>query len=268
MNKKEFLRKLLYDKKFEEKAVEANLKELKKQVRKGDVEKIEEIVDFLLDIKGLDKSDEPDMEKVINNFHTREKKDSIHVHTNSSIKKRVAAAVVPVMVLLATNGIVQAATNENLFTLAVNIKEGGFSLDTGNTIELPVSEDDPYGIKGVCQTYGYTPDTPFYLPEGFMLKHMGDSTNDPDCIYNSFTFKKGKASIHFSYMYYYDKIKPMDVPCNEFNLSEIEVNGAKAVLSQEDGQYVVNYQKGKILYTVFIQHVDYSECEKIIKSIE
>jgi hypothetical protein len=69
-------------------------------------------------------------------------------------------------------------------------------------------------------------------------------------------------------MYYYDKIKPMDVPCNEFNLSEIEVNGAKAVLSQEDGQYVVNYIKDKILYTIFIQRVDYSECEKIIKSIK
>jgi len=266
MNKKEFLRKLLYDKKFEEKAVEANLKELKKQVRKGDVEKIEEIVDFLLDIKGLDKSDEPDMEKVINNISTTEKKHSPYI--NSSIKKRVAAAVVPVMVLLATNGIVQAATNENLFTLAVNIKEGSFSLGVDDTIELSVSENDPYGIKEICRTYGYTPDIPFYLPEGFMLKHMGDSTDDPDCIYNSFTFKKGKASIHFSYMYYYDKIKPMDVPCNEFNLSEIEVNGAKAVLSQEDGQYVVNYIKDKILYTIFIQRVDYSECEKIIKSIK
>lgn len=266
MNKKEFLRKLLYDKKFEEKAVEANLKELKKQVRKGDVEKIEEIVDFLLDIKGLDKSDEPDMEKVINNISTTEKKHSPYI--NSSIKKRVAAAVVPVMVLLATNGIVQAATNENLLTLAVNIKEGSFSLGVDDTIELSVSENDPYGIKEICQTYGYTPDTPFYLPEGFMLKHMGDSTNDPDCIYNSFTFKKGKASIYFSYMYYYDKIKPMDVPCNEFNLSEIEVNGTKAVLSQEDGQYVVNYIKDKILYTIFIQRVDYSECEKIIKSIK
>ena len=60
----------------------------------------------------------------------------------------------------------------------------------------------------------------------------------------------------------------ISIPCNEFNLSETTVNGTKAILSQEDNQYVVNYTKGNIIYVIFIQDVDYDECDKIIESIK
>ena len=267
MDENELLKKFLSDNEFEKLAIEKNLKELEKLVKKGDVEKIDEIVDFLLEVQGGCDIDDIDVnekaDEIIRSYNSKKVKKC-----RKRIPKRFVAVAASFMTLFATNGIVKATTNESLLSLAVNIKESGFSIDFSETIELPTSEDDPYGIRGECQKYGYTPDVPFYLPEGFELKHMSDSNVDPNIFYNSFTFKKGKGSICFAYNYYIDEMGSVTVPSDEFNLSEIKVNGTTAILSQEDGQYVVNYQKDKIIYVIFIQHVDYYECDKIIESIK
>lgn len=268
MDENELLKKFLSDNEFEKLAVEKNLKELEKLVKKGDVEKIDEIVDFLLEVQGGCDIDDIDVnekaDEIIRSYNSKKVKKC-----RKRIPKRFVAVVASFMTLFATNGIVKATTNESLLSLAVDIKESGFSIDFSETIELPTSEDDPYGIKGECQKYGYTPDVPFYLPEGFELKHMSDSyVESEECTYNCFTFKKGKGSICFSYDYFANKIGSRTIPSDEYNLSEIEVNGTKAILSQEDDQYVVNYQKNNIIYVIFIQHVDYSECDKIIESIK
>ena len=266
MDGNELLKKFLSDNEFEKLAVEKNLKELEKLVKKGDVEKIDEIVDFLLEVQGGCDIDDIDVnekaDEIIRSYNSKKVKKC-----RKRIPKRFVAFVASFMTLFATNGIVKATTNESLLSLAVNIKESGFSIDFSETIELPTSEDDPYGIRGECQKYGYTPDVPFYLPEGFELKHIDKSNDVSDNITNTFTFKKGTGSICFAYNYYINEMGSITVPSDEFNLSEIEVNGTKAILSQEDGQYVVNYQKDKIIYVIFIQHVDYSECDKIIESI-
>ena len=266
MDENELLKKFLSDNEFEKLAVEKNLKELEKLVKKGDVEKIDEIVDFLLEVQGGCDIDDIDVnekaDEIIRSYNSKKVKKC-----RKRIPKRFVAVVASFMVLFTTNGIVKATTNESLLSLVVDIKEGGFSIDFSKTIELPTSEDDPYGIRGECQKYGYTPDVPFYLPEGFELKHIDKSNDVSDNITNTFTFKKGTGSICFAYNYYINEMGSITVPSDEFNLSEIEVNGTKAILSQEDGQYVVNYQKDKIIYVIFIQHVDYSECDKIIESI-
>ncbi|MBE6842005.1 MAG: DUF4367 domain-containing protein [Ruminococcus sp.] len=267
MDENELLKKFLSDNEFEKLAVEKSLKELEKLVKKGDVEKIDEIVDFLLEVQGGCDIDDIDVnekaDEIIRSYNSKKVKKC-----RKRIPKRFVTVVASFMTLFATNGIVKATTNESLLSLAVDIKESGFSIDFSETIELPTSEDDPYGIKGECQKYGYTPDVPFYLPEGFELKLVDNSNVDPNLFYNGFTFKKGKGSIYFGYNYYIDEMGSVTVPSDEFNLSEIKVNGTTAILSQEDGQYVVNYQKDKIIYVIFIQHVDYSECDKIIQSIK
>ncbi|MBP1565060.1 MAG: DUF4367 domain-containing protein [Oscillospiraceae bacterium] len=267
MDENELLKKFLSDNEFEKLAVEKNLKELEKLVKKGDVEKIDEIVDFLLEVQGGCDIDDIDVnekaDEIIRSYNSEKVKKC-----RKRIPKKFVAVAASFMTLFATNGIVKATTNESLLSLVVDIKESGFSIDFSETIELPTSEDDPYGIRGECQKYGYTPDVPFYLPEGFELKLVDNSNKNPNKIYNSFTFKKGKCSICFAYNYYLNEMGSVTVPSDEYNLSEIEVNGTKAILSQEDDQYVINYQKDKIIYVIFIHHVDYSECDKIIESIK
>lgn len=215
-----------------------------------------------------DDSDKADtdktFEKMIDRIRVENKKKKF------AILKKVATIVLSVIaVLLAIDSILRDITkNEsNIMTLAIEIAEEYFPVNFKKTIEIPVSEDDPYGIKTQCKQNGYIPDIPFYLPKGFELKEMSHS-NDCNEVDNRFTFMKGKSSIYFSYNYYPNEMGTISVPCNEFNLSEITVNGTKAILSQEDNQYVVNYTKGNIIYVIFIQDVDYDECDKIIESIK
>lgn len=218
-----------------------------------------------------DDSDKADtdktFEKMIDKIKVENKKKKF------AILKKVATIVLSVIaVLLAIDSILRDITkNEsNIMTLAIEIAEEYFPVNFKKTIEIPVSEDDPYGIKTQCQQNGYTPDIPFYLPKGFELKNIDNKKIDSNCFSNSFTFEKNKSYIFFSYHYYIDEndMGSISIPCNEFNLSETTVNGTKAILSQEDNQYVVNYTKDNIIYVIFIQDVDYDECDNIIESIK
>ncbi len=269
MKEKNSIKKLLSDKTLKRLAVNTSMKQLERQIRKGDVESIEELVNFLLEVQGKKAADNIDTDAKADKIFDMSKERKKYTIPVFHLPRRFVAAATAGVMLFTTNTIVKAVTEKDIFTLAVDISKSGFSIDLSETIELPTSEDDPYGIKGECQKYGYTPDVPFYLPEGFELKHMDSSYIESEkCNYNSFTFKKGKGSIFFSYDYFANKIGSRTIPSDDFNLNEIEVNGTKAILSQEDGQYVVNYQKDKIIYVIFIQHVDYSECDKIIESIK
>ena len=69
----------------------------------------------------------------------------------------------------------------NIFSLAVELTQGGVKIDFGNKSEeivLPTSENDPYGIIGKCEEMDITAETPHYLPEGFMLVCMESDKND------------------------------------------------------------------------------------------
>ena len=111
-----------------------------------------------------------------------------------AILKKVATIVLSVIaVLLAIDSILRDITkNEsNIITLAIEIAEEYFPVNFKKTIEIPVSEDDPYGIKTQCKQNGYTPDIPFYLPKGFELKEMSHS-NDCNEVDNRFTEHQSK----------------------------------------------------------------------------
>ncbi|MCM1298695.1 MAG: DUF4367 domain-containing protein [Firmicutes bacterium] len=189
-------------------------------------------------------------------------------------KWAVGAAAVVFLTLVSVNIFSIAAYGENFFSAAIRITESGIVIDFAkqeqeeNAVVLPTSEEDPYGFTAKLAEYDIHFDTPHYIPEGFVLT---DVYVDIDPEYHdtiSFVFEKGKQSIGIDYLRYYDQIYEFVIPSDHFNISEREVNGCAAIVSMEDNQFTITYERDKIAFFMFTVDVPYGECEKIVESIK
>ena len=191
--------------------------------------------------------------------------------TSVTIFRKMLPVLCAAVVVLAANCISVMAWNKNIISAVIEFTQGGFSVDfIGNNrevIELPTSEDDPYGIIAECAKYEIYPETPHYLPDGFELTltthNVSDYSNDVKLVY-----KKDKESITFDVSRYWSEVGQIGIPSDEYNIMETKVNGHTAIISKEDDQYTLVYQMDKTVAYIFTQNVDYSECEKIVASIK
>ncbi len=202
----------------------------------------------------------------------------IENHESRGGEKRLRCAVVILSILvfiLSINTVTVSAWNMNVFSLVVELTQGGVKIDFSNQetnqkeeIVLPTSEDDPYGIIAVCEDMGIYIETPHYLPEGYILTDMFTEENDIVDV-AAFTFSKGNryVSINFSKFHNEDSLS-VGIPSDEHNLTEITVNGHTGIKSMEDNQMVITFASGTVVFNMFTQEVDYDECEKIIESLK
>lgn len=172
--------------------------------------------------------------------------------------------------LIGANCISVYAFNMNIFSAIIHMTKGGFSVEfkEPEKVELPTSENDPYGIIAECAKYDIYPETPHYLPEGFYLEHTEHNTGSA---YNlvMFVFNNAdKESIAITYTLYHNQIGQIGIPSDEYNISETTVNGTPAIVSKEDNQFTIAYIKDKTKYMIFTQDLDYEECDKIVDSIK
>lgn len=195
------------------------------------------------------------------------KKNKTSVRTLRKMLPVLCAAAV----MLAANCISVMAWDMNIISAVIEFTQGGFSVDFGKNehevIELPTSEDDPYGIIAECAKYDIYPETPHYLPEGFELSmstnNVSDYSNDVKLVYT-----KGKESITFDVTRYWDEVGQIGIPSDKYNITETTVNGYPAIISKEDNQFTLAYQIDKTVIYIFTQDVDYAECDKIVASIK
>lgn len=195
------------------------------------------------------------------------KKNKTSVRTLRKILPVLCAAAV----MLAANCISVMAWDMNIISAVIEFTQGGFSVDFGKNehevIELPTSEDDPYGIIAECAKYDIYPETPHYLPEGFKLSmstnNISDYSNDVKLVYT-----KGNKSITFDVTRYWDEVGQIGIPSDKYNITETTVNGYPAIISKEDNQFTLAYQIDKTVIYIFTQDVDYAECDKIVASIK
>ena len=75
-------------------------------------------------------------------------------------------------------------------------------------------------------------------------------------------------SISVYYDNFHNEVGQTGIPSDHFNISETEVNGCPAIISKEDNQYTITYQRDKTVFFMFTRDVSYDECEKIVKSIK
>lgn len=268
MNKDEIISKVLSDEKsFTVKSteeLEAMIdKELSKPDNEIDYELVNELTLQAIEEKGQKPlhNDVDEKLKELKSIQSMEKK-------RFRLPKWSIGLVAACVMLMCANVVSVSAWNMNIFTLIVELTQGGVKIDFNNQKEeeiiLHTSDDDPYGIIAKCVEDGITIETPHYLPEGFKLTTCETETPEE----NKFvvmTFKKGTELISFSFEAALDG--PVGIPSDKHNISETTINGHTAIISKEDNQMIAVFKSGDFMFTMFTQDVDYAECDKILNSI-
>ena len=242
-------------------------KETTKPLRKRDFDRIEQLTAQLNELTGDNSdSEQPDtseLYKRIRNYEKTSKKPF-------SVMKRFAPVLCCMVLVLAANCITVLAYDMNIISAVIKFTQGGFSVDFGNQPEkivLPTSEDDPYGLIAKLAEYDIEFETPHYIPEGFTLSRIGNNENS-SATSVTFDFYNGEQSINISYDKFHNEVGQIGIPSDHYNISETEVNGSPAIVSKEDNQYTITFQKDKTVFFMFTQDVPYDECEKIVESIK
>ena len=188
-----------------------------------------------------------------------------------SVMKRFAPVLCCMVLVLAANCITVLAYDMNIISAVIKFTQGGFSVDFGNQPEevvLPTSEDDPYGFIAKLAEYDIEFETPHYIPDGFVLTEVDTNVNENYANTVRFIFRKNKQTISIDYVRYWNDVGQIGIPSDHYNISETEINGSPAIVSKEDNQYTITYQKDKTVFFMFADGVPYDECEKIVESIK
>lgn len=183
------------------------------------------------------------------------------------------AASAACLALIGANTVSVAAWGTNIFSAFVQFTKGDLTIDFGKqeqaVINLPTSEDDPYGIKAKCAEYDIYPKTPFYLPEGFELvdfyADIKESFSDI-----CFFYQNGKVKLNITYTMYADpdNIPPIGIPTDTHNLQETEINGQTMYVLKEDNQFTAAFLNDSIVYVITSNKLDYNECQKVVESMK
>lgn len=244
--------------------------EMAKPEKNRDYSKVKELTAAYCEITGANKHlDEFTADKMLSNIKERSAKSKPkHTKKYRALMSLAAAAVV----MIGINCFSVFAFDMNIISAIIRLTEGGFTVnfkDESSQISLPTSENDPFGFIAECAKYDvYLEETPHYLPEGFVLTNIEPNVNENYTNTVSFIFKKGNQSIAIDYIRYWNDVGQICIPSDHYNISETEVNGYPAIISKEDNQYTITYQKDKTVFFLFCKDVSYDECDKIVQSIK
>lgn len=242
--------------------------EIKKGVKKCDIDKVSELTEEAYIIRhggNGDISAETAVSKkeLVNKIINTKK--AVHF----SIGKWITVSAACIAVMFGLNTASMKVLGQNFPSSVYEITKGGINIyfENQHTIVLPTDSYDKYGMKAKCEEYGFSPETPSYIPEDFALVNFkGD-----DFQWSSVTFyyKRGNAKLNVKYMYYegdYSNVK-YSIPSSSYEIEEEVINGHIVNVLKEDSQYYACYINQHIMYSIFAENLDYDECYKIVESI-
>lgn len=266
---KNIINEILSAEPFKELSTEELTEELDKEMKKDepDYDLIDELTAAILEAKnmpvGMENEDLKEQAAII-------KKKADKKKSHFRIPKWAVAACAALITVTIANTVSVAALGMNIFSVAIEYTKSGFSVDFDEQehIDLPKSEDDPYGFIAKLAEFDIEFETPHYIPEGFVLTDVDTNVNEGYENVVSFYFVKDNERICIDFMKYYNEIAKQGIPSDYYNISERDVNGATAIVSKEDNQYTIMYNKEKTVFFMFTQDVNYDECEKIVDSIK
>lgn len=240
-------------------------RETSKPLRKRDFDRIEQLTSQLAELSEDDYTPN-NTDRLYERIKSYEKMAKKPVN----IFKRFVPMLCCFVLIFTANCLSVAAWNMNIVSAVIEISKGGFAIDFGKPkeeIHLPTSKDDPYGFIAKLAEYDIEFETPHYIPKGFSLGNVEYNENSAKTSI-LFEFYNGKQSISVYYDNFHNEVGQTGIPSDHFNISETEVNGCPAIISKEDNQYTITYQRDKIVFFMFTRDVSYDECEKIVKSIK
>lgn len=269
MKKDDLKRRVLTDMNLKKEMISDLQRELKEEMdkpsEKWDCKKIAEITETIHNI-----SCENETEK-----NETKKTDLIKkIKTAKSPKKKIyrkfSIAAICLLVGLGINAASFSVFGMNMFSAVYQISKGGITIDMNKqeTVTIPKTDVDPYGMKAKCAEYDIYPFTPAYIPEKFELVNLvtEEFSSFTDVI---FQYKFNGVKLNFDFCRYNEgeEIPPIGIPTDAYNIAEEEVNGHIMYILKEDNQFTAAFQEENIVYMICADGLDYSECQKIIESL-
>lgn len=191
----------------------------------------------------------------------------------SKLFKRLSIVAACLVLVFGLNAASLRVCGQNMFSAVYQFTKNTVivpSNQSGKKDDIVISESDPYGMKGKCAEYGFFPDTPSYIPEGFVLDNISvDSNNKLDCIFFYYKNNNNNAVLIFYFTNFKTnaEIPPATIPTDTYNVTEEQINGHTVYILKEDNQYTVAFSDKKINYSIFAENLDYDECYKILESL-
>lgn len=275
MDKNELQKRLLEDNDIEHKYL-CELKseldeEINKPIKKRDLNKIEELTRSIRELTDSEQGIRQRTEEGISAIMARSANEK---RAGGFQFRRLATALcVCFVAVIGLNLISFHAWGTNIVSALIEIKKGAISVDFGSqkydVIDLPTSDDDPYGIKEKCAEYEVYPEVPQYLPKDFKL--IDCNIDEMDILTElRFYYKKDDIKLNLAYQSYSkaEYITSIGIPSDKYNVTEEVINGHTVYILKEDDQFTATYMINNIVYVIFSDGLDYDECQKIIESFD
>lgn len=242
--------------------------EMKKSPKKRDCKKISELSDAFFEISCGNNDDvihsrETAKKALVNKISKEKKINNIKLYRHIS----VAAACLTV-VLFGLNTASMRVFGQNMFSAIYQLSKDGITIDMKQQEDFEIKNNDPYGMKAKCAEYGFFPDTPSYIPTGFIL---ADTYEKSDSISKNvkFFYRKGEIKLNFDYHYYNDSedIAPTGIPTDTYNVTEEQINGHMIYILREENQYTATYLANNIVYCIVAHNLDYEIYRMILENM-
>ncbi len=272
MNKENSKRQMRYMKKEILSELNRELEaEISKPKNKRDLERICELNEMIFQLNCSDNEAvqdcvEASKSKLMNKIQESKPKNSIRLY------KWLSVAVACAAVVVGLNAFSLRALGQNMFSAAYQFTKGGIFIDMSNdnndnNIELPVTSDDPYGIKAKCAEYDMYPLTPTYIPEGFELVNVVEDRNEV-FTHVIFQYKNDEIKLNFDFCQYNNgmEVPPIGIPTDTYNIVEEKINDYKMYILKEDNQFTATFLEENIVYLITAIDCDYDECQNVIES--
>lgn len=239
--------------------------EMSKPTEKQDESYIAELEEMISEMQeeSISESRKRSLESVMKMLNEYEPPKHIKLY------KRLSVIAACCLILLGLNAFSLKAFGRNMFSAAYQLTKGGINISEPNdSDELVTSESDPYGMKAKCAEYGFFPDTPSYIPEGFTLDYIDEESTDKMNII-SFYYKKKNVKLNFFFTNYKDNTLAPQIgfPTDTYNIIEENKGNNTVYILKEDGQFTATYIEKRIKYRIFAEGLDFDECHKILESL-
>lgn len=241
--------------------------EMKKPPKKRDCKKISELSDAFFEISCGDNDDviqsrEKSKKDLINRISKEKRGRNIRLY------KYISVAAACVAVVLGLNTASMRVFGQNMFSAIYQLSQDGITIDMKQQGDIVPENDDPYGMKAKCAEYGFFPETPSYIPTGFILSDTYEKGDDVSKNVKFF-YRKGDVKLNFDYHYYNDSedIAPTGIPTDTYNVTEEQINGHVIYILREENQYTATYLENNTVYCIVAHNLDYEIYRMILENM-
>lgn len=256
-----------FDKNAAEEIKEMIIKERSKPESMQNYDKIAELSQAYAEIMGSeDKLTEMTEEGINNVIAIADKLTAGRRFRHTKRFRITASMILASAAIIGANAMTVSAYNKNIVSTIIHMTKGGVTVNFKEA-DINETETDPYGMLAECAKYDIYPEVPYYIPEGFELTYTSNHNTEGFSNIVRFIFTNDKQTICIDYERFFSEPPEINIPSDDFNITQTVVNGNNAIISKEDDQFTITYMKDKTLFFMFTRKVPYDECDKVVASI-